>query len=223
MNLALSTACVAHYDKDPGNNERLNAMKSASITQKGQSPWVIMPASPGKPGQSFAVDELQKYLKQITGCKLPIAEYAAKGNALVVGLRDDLTEADRRALPPAAQGHDGYALVVTPRRIILAGENGRATIYAVYELLEQIGCRWFYPTHDPKDPEVVPRIANLKIPVGARAIASPIPYRIYNGSAWFFDLDPAMANAQTDHALKCRYNMMGWQCSQKPSPLEQSC
>jgi len=70
-------------------------------------------------------------------------------------------------------GHDGYALAVvqatrkTPARIVIAGDNSRGVIYGVYDLLERLGCRWFYPTEDPADPEVVPRRDILSLPAGS--------------------------------------------------------
>ena len=98
-----------------------------------------------------------------------------------------------------------------PPRIVLAGENGRGAVYAAYDLLERAGCRWFYPAQDPEDPEVVPRRPTIDLDPCRRSVASPLRFRIANGSAWFFQVDPRAAALQLDWAMKCRYNAVGWQ------------
>jgi hypothetical protein len=165
----------------------------------------------------WAVKELQEYLLQMTGCELPIATRPGRKPTFVVGVRNQLTRNDRALLSPPAPGYDGYAVVVrpaagkTPARIVIAGDNGRGVIYGVYDLLERLGCRWFYPTEDPADPEVVPQQDTVSLPVGSWAVASPMKYRIGNGSEWFFEMQSAPALKQLDWAMKARYNAMGWQ------------
>ena len=70
-------------------------------------------------------------------------------------------------------------------------------IYGVYELLERLGCRWFYPTQDVRDPEVIPHEPSLAIAAGRWAVASPMKHRIYNGDAWFFDIDPRRPSSRS--------------------------
>jgi hypothetical protein len=153
----------------------------------------------------------------MSGCELPIGGRPGSKPVFVIGLRAKLSRADRALLPPPAPGYDGYALVVrpaagkTPARIVIAGDNGRGVIYGVYDLLERLGCRWFYPTEDPADPEVVPQQGTVSLPAGSWAVASPMKYRICNGSEWFFEMQPAPALNQLEWAMKARYNAMGWQ------------
>ena len=89
----------------------------------------------------------------------------------------------------------------------------------MYDLLERLGCRWFYPTEDPADPEVVPGSNTLSLPAGKWAVASPMKYRICNGSEWFFEMEAAPALKQLEWAMKARYNAMGWQADTH-TPLE---
>ena len=106
-----------------------------------------------------------------------------------------------------------------PARIVIGGDNSRGVIYGVYDVLERLGCRWFYPTEDPADPEVVPKLATLSLPAGSWAVASPMKYRICNGSEWFFEMQPGPALKQLEWAMKARYNAMGWQADTH-TPLE---
>ena len=101
----------------------------------------------------------------------------------------------------------------------MRGDNGRGVIYGVYDLLERLGCRWFYPTEDAADPEVVPQQDTLSLPAGSWAVASPMKYRICNGSEWFFEMQAAPALKQLEWAMKARYNAMGWQADTH-TPLE---
>ncbi|HPS54442.1 MAG TPA: DUF4838 domain-containing protein, partial [Sedimentisphaerales bacterium] len=53
-------------------------------------------------------------------------------------------------------GKDGYVIRSSSNQVILSGGGDRGTIYAVYDFLEKLGCRWYYP--DPAD-EIVPRLS----------------------------------------------------------------
>ncbi len=190
---------------------------SVRVVEKGKSDWRIVSPSPGSPATEWAARELQRYVAQITGCKLPIVKRTRGKPAFVVGLRNEISPEDRGLLPPAATGYDGYAVAASlgdkkkDARIVIAGENGRGVIYGVYDALERFGCRWFYPTEDTKDPEVVPRDNALSLDAGRWAVASPMKYRICNGSEWFFEINSGPALKQLDWAMKNRYNAIGWQ------------
>jgi hypothetical protein len=187
------------------------------IVTGGESDWQILVPSASDPGVDWAAKELRRYLRQITGCELPVTSKQSSSPGIVLGLREKLSGADFVALPRSARGYDGYAIAVqaatdkTPARIVIGGDNGRGVIYGVYDLLERFGCRWFYPTEDPADPEVVPHQATLSLAAGSWAVASPMKYRICNGSEWFFEMQAQPALKQLDWAMKARYNAMGWQ------------
>jgi hypothetical protein len=193
------------------------ASQSVNIADNHSSAWRIVCPPPASPAINWAATELQKYLQQISGCKLPIAGRTRGKPGLAIGLRSDLSPDDRAALPPRGEGYDGYAVAVvpatrkTPARIVIGGDNSRGVIYGVYDVLERLGCRWFYPAEDPADPEVVPKLTTVSLPAGSWAVASPMKYRICNGSEWFFEMHSAPALKQLEWAMKARYNAMGWQ------------
>ena len=198
-----------------GSWECFAASDSVNIVKDGQGVCSIASPSAQKPGIPFAIQELKKYVEQMSGAKLADGD-AKSSPAIVVGLRSDFSPEDQAALPPAAKGYDGYAVAVVAEpspKILIAGDNERGAIYGVYDVLERLGCRWFYPTQDPKDPEVVPHSASLAIAVGKSSVASPMRFRIYNGDAWYFDMHLADAMKQVDHAMKLRSNVIGWQAA----------
>lgn len=196
-----------------------------TVAERHATSWRIAIAGTASPSADWAGTELQKYLQQMAGCKFPIAKDSQTKPVIVVGLRSALSAKDRELLPPSARGFDGYAIAVRPAtrkipaRIMVGGDNARGVIYGVYDLLERFGCRWFYPTQDAADPEVVPRRAVLSLPGGSWAVASPMKYRICNGTEWFFEMQPEPARKQLEWAVKARYNAMGWQ-GDTHTPLE---
>jgi hypothetical protein len=201
------------------------SVQAVRIIQGRASEWRIVCPPPASPAINWAAKELQRYLRQISGCKLPVVKRTRGKPALAIGLRPELSPEYRAVLPPSAPGYDGYAIAVvpgtrkTPARIVIGGDSSRGVIYGVYDLLEHLGCRWFYPTEDPADPEVVPQLDTLSLPAGAWAVASPMKYRICNGSEWFFEIQAAPALKQLEWAMKARYNAMGWQADTH-TPLE---
>ena len=197
-----------------------------TLAENGHSDWRISSPSMKTAAVPHAVAELRAYFNRVSGAELSVAEADWSGPEIIVGLRSELSAEDQAQLPAKKDGADGYSIAIidSPPRIIIAGDNPRGTIYGVYDLLERLGCRWFYPQQDAKDTEVVPRLAKVELPAGSWAVASPIATRVCNGDAWFFKIDPEAAKKQIDWAMKNRYNVIGWQCmpsNQEKSPLEQ--
>ena len=83
----------------------------------------------------FAAEELQRYVREISGATLPIAE-EAPGSGVTIRLGSE---------PGKDPWDDGFRIEVTDRQIQLRGNTPRATLFAAYTLLERLGCRWFAP------------------------------------------------------------------------------
>lgn len=197
----------------PGGPE---ARKTVQIASKGKTQWrVRLPPHAGIV-ERFAAGELKKYVEIMSGAILRDSDRPDQSHLILLGQRKHL--GPDVALPDCKPGHDGYTTAVSERSIVIAGENARGVVYGVYDLLEVMGCRWYYPTQDPEDPEIVPRRDPLTIEAVTRSVASPLKYRICNGSAWFFDVDLAAAGKELDWAMKNRYNSIGWQ-SESKTPL----
>lgn len=187
------------------------------VVENGATRWRIHVPPRAGVVERFAADELKKYIRQITGAALEETSSPSAAPAISVGLRGDLALSD---LPAPAQGFDGYAIVVAPDRIVLAGDNPRGALYAAYDLLERAGCRWWHPTLDPNDPEVVPANTHLAFHPGQWTHAAPIELRVYNGSAFFFWIHPPQVLPQIDWAAKNRYNVVSWQPNHEPGSME---
>lgn len=193
------------------------------LADNSQSKWHIVTLSNNQQVQ-FAGSELQKYLAQISDVKLPVGKVVKNNYNIIIGLRRSMPAKYASLLGAPKKGYDGYSITIKPGIIVIAGDDGPGVIYGVYDLLEHIGCRWFYLTQDPNDPEVVPHLKTLSLNTACWGVASPIQYRICNDDEWFFSMNYPISIKQADWAMKNRYNMMGWQplsSNQKKSDMEQ--
>ena len=194
------------------------AATQVAIVENGRSDWQIVNAAPRSAATEWAAGELQKYVRQMSGVELLVGNGQGDEPAIIVGLRSELAERESGLLPPPATGHDGYAVAVVagnarrPAGIIIAGDNRVGTIYGVYDVLERLGCRWFYPTQDPADPEVVPQkddAVTCGRDMGGR-IAAEVPH-LQRQRVVLRHGPGRDAAKQLDWAMKNRYNAMGWQ------------
>jgi hypothetical protein len=128
-----------------------------------------------------SIADLVRVLKQVSDANVELvgedARVEAGELAVYVGT-------PARRVFGADVGHapydQGFRLVVEPRRIGLAGEGDLATSYAIYELLDRIGCRWFFP--GPLG-EVLPDTGPVRIPVTDERLAPSTQYR----DVWYAD------------------------------------
>jgi hypothetical protein len=188
----------------------------ARLSRNGVTKWTVyLPPGAGEV-ERFAARELTRYLEQMCGAKFVEAKKPGK-LTIQIGLRKALPAV--KGMPPAKAGFDGYSLLIEPGRVVIAGDSPIGVLYGVYDALERLGCRWFQPALDPRDPEVVPRLADLALPAGRWSEASPLKLRIYNGSAFFFDLKPDQMIPQLDWAAKNRYNGVSWQAHHRPGAV----
>ena len=187
------------------------------LTRGAATEWSLWTdARLGAPGR-FAAGELRKYVERLSGAVLGEAPSPEAPRSIRFRLRSG----GETGGPPRSPGYDGYGIIVAPLAIVVAADEPRGAVYAAYDILERLGCRWFYPEQDPGDPEVVPRKEVLALPAGSWSVASPIRHRLCNGSAWFFRLDLAAAGRQLDWAMKNRFNGMGWQAENATGLAEQ--
>jgi len=107
-----------------------------------------------EPPVSFAADELIKYLAVLTGAEV------VKGGpdaGLKVGLMSAFAEVREPSVPNPRLDDALYIDVDGPNGII-AGNNPRSVLLAVYRYLTELGCRWVRPGADG---ERLPSIAAL--------------------------------------------------------------
>ncbi|MBI2195285.1 MAG: DUF4838 domain-containing protein [Planctomycetes bacterium] len=130
-----------------------------------------------------AIEDLARCLKKMSGAQVEIVPGPPLPEAgplpLCVG-----ELAEQVFGPPAksAPYRQGFRVVVSPRGIGLMGESDLAASYAVYELLDRLGCRWFMPTEMG---ECIPELKSVTLP---EMDFSSAPGTIYRG-IWYADDD----------------------------------
>ena len=117
------------------------------LAENGQSLYRIVLADDASPSTKHGAEELQNFLEQISGAKLPIVSDSEPmgGRVIILGnnahLKKLSTKIDFDALGP-----EGYVIRTVDDRLVIAGGDLRGNMYGVYGLLEDhLGCRWFAP------------------------------------------------------------------------------
>jgi len=106
---------------------------SLTLVKEGKPRAAIIIADPSPtPPVRFAAEELQRYLREMSGVELPITSESA-GPALVLATSKDLP------------GEDAHQLRTEGDRLYLTGASPRAVLYAAYLLLERLGCGFCVP------------------------------------------------------------------------------
>ncbi|MDP6113908.1 MAG: hypothetical protein QGG53_18765, partial [Planctomycetota bacterium] len=117
-----------------------------SLVEKGAARVaIVLPEQPAKDEQ-LAAQELADHLKQMSGAEVPIRTGKEPlGDAMPIKV--GLSFAPKSADLIKADGDDpaSFLLRVTPEGVLLAGLSPEGTLFAAYELLEQLGVRWFMP------------------------------------------------------------------------------
>jgi len=122
-----------------------------------------------------AAAELQAYLKRISGAELPVVATATGGQPLTIRVGEAAAGPAAKALGleiPKGLTFDfddeGYVVATFRDALLLAGNETdpyEGTWYAVYDLLQSLGCRWYFPGTFG---EVVPKLATIEVPAGQR-------------------------------------------------------
>jgi len=117
------------------------------LANNGNSAYRIAVADDASPSTRHGAEELQTFLQQITGAKLPIVsdKEPVGEREIILGNNAHLkklgTKIDFNSL-----GHEGYVIRTVGNHLVIAGGDKRGNMYGVYGLLEDhLGCRWFAP------------------------------------------------------------------------------
>ncbi|NQU10380.1 DUF4838 domain-containing protein [bacterium] len=130
-----------------------------TLVADGKPNAVIIAAA--EPNAAHAAAEIQKYIAKISGATLPIVtEPAADTSGLPVKIavgHTQIAAKNRVKIPagfkevvgdPKAFEEEGFVIKTKGQQIILGGNSDGhylGTLYAGYEFLERLGCRWYFP------------------------------------------------------------------------------
>lgn len=126
------------------------------------------------PSVKYASEELQKFIKEMSGAEIPIITDASpiQGKEIILGKSKRLENIDYK-IDWENLGEEGYNLLVTKDNIIIAGGEPRGTLYGVYGVLDDhLGCRWFTPTVSR-----IPKMDTIALPALNEIFIPPLEYR----------------------------------------------
>ena len=151
---------------------------------------------------AFASRELKRYLRSMLGSvRFVSAEGGSQSSPGFV-----LTEAQKRPdVIPARKVRDGGDLdqifiVSHGNRLLLAGNNPRSVLFAVYDFLERMGAKWLHPGPGG---EVIPKLKRLKL--SGWSVTHTASYR-YRGVCVEGAFTPRHATAFIDWMAKKKMN-----------------
>ncbi len=116
------------------------------LVENGISDYKIYLADGAISSEKYAAPELQKYIYEISDCRLPITnKYEKSGKFIYIGFHNtpatQLHDVDVKAFGP-----EEFIIRTSPEGILIAGGNPRGTLYGVLAFLsDYLGCRWYTP------------------------------------------------------------------------------
>ena len=115
------------------------------LAEGGQSAYRIVVADNASPSTRHGAEELQIFLEQMTGAKLPIIsdQQPLGPREIILGENAHLAKMNSK-FDFQALGNEGYVIRTVGPHLVIAGGALRGNMYGVYGLLEDhLGCRWF--------------------------------------------------------------------------------
>ncbi len=159
--------------------------KDVVVAKNNESAYRIVTPDKASPAETYAASELQTYLAEVTGVKLPVLaeSKAGRGRAFYIG---KCKRAGKSLQAQAANlGTDGMLIQSVGKDFILLGKDDRGQVYAPYVFLERFcGCRFL-----ASDCTVTPRRTTLTLPKIDYRYSPPFVYRdelYHDVSDWRF-------------------------------------
>ena len=113
------------------------------LVENGRSNYAIVIAPDASPSERHGAAELQMFLQEMSGARLPITA-EPQPRMVLVGSSPALEKLGLK-IPYADLGPEGFALKTAGPHIVIAGGRLRGSMYGVYTFLEKLGCRWLAP------------------------------------------------------------------------------
>jgi len=128
--------------------------RGITLVRQGRSHYTIVVSAQASLSEQRAAKELQRFVEEMSGARLPLITDAepAQGNLVLVGDSAPLRKLQIQ-IPPGAES---FVIQTAGKNLVIAGGRQRGTMYGVYTLLDKLGCRWFTRevSRIPKQPTI---------------------------------------------------------------------
>lgn len=171
-------------------------LSAGTVLVEDRQPRARLVVAADQPQARQAAEAIQQYVKAMSGAELPIVTEgeAAPGDLpTTVWVGHTQHAADLGLQIPAgydptprpdAFSEEGFVIQTQGNDVFVAGNQDgpfQGTLYAAYHLLEQLGCRWYFPGEWG---EVIPEKASLEVAEQTLTSKPDFPCRYINLSAW---------------------------------------
>lgn len=145
------------------------------LFKNGKSNYRIVLDRQASPSEKKAAEELQMYIKQISGAQLPITDDAtSKGRRIFVGFGSAVADITGAQKPEADD--EGFTYRTVGKDLLIYGGAQRGSMYGVFSFLEdELGVKWLTPKCT-----VVPSMQKYALPRLARSEKPALALR-YDG------------------------------------------
>lgn len=144
-----------------------------TLVSEGKPAATIVAAADLSPSEQWAVKELKAFIAEMSGATLEVVtpDQAPAGGAMIV-VGQKTAKARHPELDLASLGDEGFIIKTFAGELVVAGGQKRGTMYGVYTLLEDLGCRWWTPKES-----FIPKRPTLTVAACDRRDVPPLEYR----------------------------------------------
>jgi Domain of unknown function (DUF4838)/Glycosyl hydrolase family 67 N-terminus len=149
------------------------------LAENGKTEFCIIGSEHPSATEQLARAELQQYLSLLCGAEFPLGARSNR-HSIVVCRRDSCPAGIVLPLAASTLPPEGYCITLSRGDLVLAGADDRGVLYAVYDLLQRLGCRWLAPGFDfyGGSHEAVPKSQKLELSLPEPVIEQPgLKYR----------------------------------------------
>ena len=152
-----------------------NANAAGWLFRNGKSNYQIVVLAEASSSEQTAAHELQQYIQQVSGVKLPItSDLKAKGCHIFVGYNEKVANLSGARKPE--KDDESFTYCTIGHDLCIWGGSQRGTMYGVFTFLErELGIHWLTPKCT-----VVPKLTEWKMPKLNHSECPFIGYRYSN-------------------------------------------
>ncbi len=145
------------------------------LFRRGESKYQIVVSAEASTSEQTAARELQDYIQQVSGARLPItSDLTARGRNIFVGYNVRVAELTSAQKPET--NDEGFTYRTVGRDLFIWGGSQRGTMYGVFTFLErELGIHWLTPKCT-----VVPKLKEFKLRPMNQSERPFIDYRYSN-------------------------------------------
>ena len=167
------------------------------LFRNGRSDYKIVVSAAASTSEKTAASELQQYIEQMSGVRLPITDDLNAKPSIIVGYNAGVQLKTVAKQPDA--NDESFTYKTVGHDLLIWGGSGRGTMYGVFTFLErELGIHWLTPGCT-----VVPKYKKWKLP---RLNHSEKPFIGYRYSNYFVANDPKWS-AHTRENMKWSPNI----------------